>query len=170
MLSTNNQQKLYCLIKHYILYALSTVQLDTHIDWIQSTHTYTYIVKYNTYIHIHIVSRFGADTFFYIRKNSYIHTYVGVVSRPSRFSTVWCLWFMKCPLVAPQSAHFSLASIAFCPADCGISLVSTIESNAGLLCDRQFIRFILWNLKKCPFDWREISMKQSVGKCEQINF
>ena len=23
---------------------------------------------------------------------------------------------------------------------------------------------------KCPIDWREISMKQSVGKCKQINF
>ena len=23
---------------------------------------------------------------------------------------------------------------------------------------------------KCPVDWREISMKQSVGKCKQINF
>ena len=22
----------------------------------------------------------------------------------------------------------------------------------------------------CPVDWREISMKQSVGKCKQINF
>ena len=24
--------------------------------------------------------------------------------------------------------------------------------------------------EKCPVDWREISMKQSVGKCKQINF
>ena len=24
--------------------------------------------------------------------------------------------------------------------------------------------------KICPVDWREISMKQSVGKCKQINF
>ena len=23
---------------------------------------------------------------------------------------------------------------------------------------------------QCPVDWREISMKQSVGKCKQINF
>ena len=23
---------------------------------------------------------------------------------------------------------------------------------------------------KCPVEWREISMKQSVGKCKQINF
>ena len=22
----------------------------------------------------------------------------------------------------------------------------------------------------CPVDWREISMKQSVGKCKQLNF
>ena len=29
---------------------------------------------------------------------------------------------------------------------------------------------INWTKGQCPVDWREISMKQSVGKCKQINF
>ena len=28
----------------------------------------------------------------------------------------------------------------------------------------------LLHFVKCPIDWREISMKQPVGKCKQINF
>ena len=26
------------------------------------------------------------------------------------------------------------------------------------------------NVGQCPVDWREVSTKQSVGKCKQINF
>ena len=45
-----------------------------------------------------------------------------------------------------------------------------------------YIKFVCWILQQsnslkamlknaiCPVDWREISMKQFVGKCKQINF
>ena len=46
------------------------------------------------------------------------------------------------------------------PTDCFIEI--SLHSTGHFA----FIAFIA----KCPVEWREISMKQSVGKCKQINF
>ena len=47
-----------------------------------------------------------------------------------------------------------------------------LEVNLFAFADRLFHRVSLQSMGhcQCPVDWREISMKQSVGKCKQICF
>ena len=47
---------------------------------------------------------------------------------------------------------------------CSVCVYNTIHMYTGITSGRVF------DGEQCPADWREIFMKQSVGKCKQINF
>ena len=88
-----NIQTLF-LIKRYIMNAFSAVQWDTHIDWIQWTHTY---IQWNA-IHIHtLIEAFWRRYVFYFM-HTHIHTCVGVVCEPSRLNLLSSSSFVTCEL------------------------------------------------------------------------
>ena len=64
---------------------------------------------------------------FHVYTHSYLCGELWADHLASFFSAVRLLWFMKCPLVAPQSTHVSSASIAFCPADCNATFISSMD-------------------------------------------
>ena len=49
-------------------------------------------------------------------------------------------------------------------------MCSGITSGRVLDGELLYTKILEVNLSICPVDWGEISMKQSVGKCKQINF
>ena len=106
-------------------------------------HTYIYIyIQWNT-THIHKGSHFGSDTvcfFLYFTCTPSIlvwKLWADHLTSFEFFSAAHLLWLMKCPLVALQLTHFSSAPISFCPTECDVTFISSTESNAGLLHDRQ---------------------------------
>ena len=57
----------------------------------------------------------------------------------SFLSAVRLLWFLKCPMVVPQSIDVSSVLISFCPVDCDAVFIAFMESNARLSCDKREI-------------------------------
>ena len=81
-------------------------------------------MKCNTHTHIHTGSLFGVDTVLF---HAYTHSHFWWGCEPndnlySFLSAVRLLWFMKCPLVAPQSTHVISASFSFFADDCDVTL------------------------------------------------
>ena len=131
---TNKQNKLDFLIQCCIINALSTVQFETHVDWIYNEHMHIYTVKYNTRAHIHRGCHFDEYTVYFLFMHTHIYTCVGILSGSSHITSfhsgVRLLSFMKCPQVAPQLTHVSSA-FTFCPIDCDATFLSSMESKAG---------------------------------------
>ena len=131
-----NKQTLF-LIKRYIINALSTVQWDTHIDWIRWTHTY--IHRNTTHIHTFIQAVISTQIHFLF--HAYTHSHLcgsceQTISPQSSDQFVlrcsWTVHWLQCQfrptLVHPVVPFSSRLSHHF---------ISSMERNVGVLCDRR---------------------------------
>ena len=106
-------------------------------------------MKLNSHTRIRTCSHFRADTGYFFIIFMYTHSYLcgrcgRTISPPSSQQFIF-LWFMKCPLVAPQSIDVTSAPIAFFAVDCDAAFISSMESNAGLLHDRREVYALDYN-------------------------